>query len=153
MAVLVAAVGSRHQAGILEEFLSQKFADKSHWMKMLKSGNNRPTAEEFNLVRGEALELLRNGLNGAKADQLRAPLPKSVPTAADVRLLDSAQIVSIFFPLWNPLPEKITSLNLDKSPILEASVLGIKGQYLIFDSGVFNVRRHEGYVVNFEIQN
>jgi hypothetical protein len=152
MAVLVAAVGSRHQAGILEDYLSQKFADKSHWMKMLKTGNNRPSVEEFNQVRGQALELLREGLDGSQAEKLRAALPEMIPTAADVRLLDSAQIVSISFPLWNPLPEKITSLNLDKSPVLESEVLGIKGQYLILDTGVFNVRRHEGYVVNFEIQ-
>lgn len=152
MAVLVAAVGSRHQAGLLEDFLSQKFADKSHWMKMLKTANNKPSPKEFDVVRCEALELLKNGLGGPKAEQLRVAVPSVAPRASDIEILDASRIVSISYPLWNPMPEKISSLNLDKSPTLESSLRGIKGQYLILEEGVFNVRRHEGYVVNLEIQ-
>ena len=44
-------------------------------------------------------------------------------------------------------PQKAVSLNLDKTPLLEATLLGIKGQYLIFDQGVLNVRNFGSYHV------
>jgi hypothetical protein len=45
-------------------------------------------------------------------------------------------------------PKKRTSLNLEKTPIFQGKLIGIKGQYLIFEEGiVFNVRGSEGYRV------
>ena len=42
--------------------------------------------------------------------------------------------------------------NFDKQSEIEGRLWGIKGQYLIFDDGrVFNVRRHNGYLVTLEI--
>jgi hypothetical protein len=148
MAVLLAAVGSRHQAGQLEDFLSNTFADKSHWMKMLKMGNQRPQRAEFESVRRQALEMLELALNNDNAAQLRIQAPPVAPSASDVRILHDAKRVELQFPLWNDLPEKIVSLNLDKTPSVESSIRGIKGQYLFLENGVLNVRRHEGYVVN-----
>ena len=46
-------------------------------------------------------------------------------------------------------PEKITSYNLDKDPVVEGKLEGIKGQYLILDTGVINLRRFTGYEVSF----
>ena len=42
-------------------------------------------------------------------------------------------------------PTKIVSFNLDKNPIAEGTLLGIKGQYLIFDTGVINIRKYTAY--------
>jgi hypothetical protein len=42
-------------------------------------------------------------------------------------------------------PKKIVSFNLDKDPIAEGTLLGIKGQYLIFDTGVINIRKYTAY--------
>lgn len=39
-------------------------------------------------------------------------------------------------------PAKINSFNLDKDPVAEGTLLGIKGQYLMFDSGVINIRKY-----------
>jgi len=47
-------------------------------------------------------------------------------------------------------PEKITSLNFDKEPVVSGILKGIKGQYLIFDSGVINLRRFSGYEVELQ---
>ena len=45
-------------------------------------------------------------------------------------------------------PAKVASLNLDKTPSFQGKLIGIKGQYLIFENGtVFNVRGSEGYLV------
>jgi hypothetical protein len=153
MSVLLAEVGSRHQAGQLEDFLSGKFADKSHWLKMLKAGNQRPEFSGFEAVRREALQMLEDGLAQDNSGRLRVASPEFAPHANSVRLLPDALIVALEFPLWNDIPEKIVSLNLDKTPQLESSIRGIKGQYLFLEHGVLNVRRHEGYVVDCEILN
>ncbi|MBT7763889.1 MAG: DUF2797 domain-containing protein, partial [Gammaproteobacteria bacterium] len=44
-------------------------------------------------------------------------------------------------------PEKIVSQNFDKNPFVEGTLLGIKGQYLLFDTGVINLRKFSGYEV------
>ena len=45
-------------------------------------------------------------------------------------------------------PAKIKSIRLDKVPSFSGVLLGIKGQYLLFDENrVFNVRSHAGYRV------
>src|SRR5687768_18592499 len=48
-------------------------------------------------------------------------------------------------------PEKIKSVKLDSTPDITGRLIGIKGQYLIFEDGrVFNVRSHSGYRVSIE---
>ena len=50
------------------------------------------------------------------------------------------------------LIDSVKSNSLKKSDIIEGKLIGIKGQYLIFDdSNVFNVRSNEGYVVDITI--
>ena len=50
-------------------------------------------------------------------------------------------------------PSKIKSVKLEKNPILEGELLGIKGQYLLLDEDrVFNIRSHEGYIAEFSYQ-
>ncbi|MCI0668056.1 MAG: DUF2797 domain-containing protein, partial [Methylococcaceae bacterium] len=45
-------------------------------------------------------------------------------------------------------PLKVKSFSLDKNPEVSGVLRGIKGQYLIFDSGVINIRKFGGYVVD-----
>ena len=47
-------------------------------------------------------------------------------------------------------PTKIKSLNLDKTPLISGLLLGIKGQYLILDNGVINLRKYAGYELTFQ---
>ena len=42
---------------------------------------------------------------------------------------------------------KVKSFNLDKDPEAGGVLQGIKGQYLIFDGGVINLRKYTGYKV------
>ena len=44
-------------------------------------------------------------------------------------------------------PSKITSFNFDKNPIVEGTLQGIKGQYLLLDTGVINMRKFAGYLL------
>ena len=61
-----------------------------------------------------------------------------------ISILNGVEPVEIKYPVVQ-YPEKIISLNFDKTPIVEGTLLGIKGQYLILDVGVINIRRSTGY--------
>ena len=64
-------------------------------------------------------------------------------------VVDDEEVTNITFPVTK-YPEKVKSLTLDKNPQIEEKLVGIKGQYLLFDNNtVFNVRRHSGYLVQF----
>ena len=56
----------------------------------------------------------------------------------------TAEDVHITFPV-EQYPAKVKAFNLDKSPTAEGTLQGIKGQYLIFDTGVINIRKYGGY--------
>ena len=47
-------------------------------------------------------------------------------------------------------PIKVKSLNFDKTTVIEGQLMGIKGQYLLFDGGVVNVRKFTGYEIEAE---
>ena len=47
-------------------------------------------------------------------------------------------------------PVKIKSFNFDKVPGVEGKLQGIKGQYLLLDTGVINIRKFGGYRVQFD---
>jgi len=54
-------------------------------------------------------------------------------------------IIEIEYPVLN-FPQKVKSIDLEKIPIIEAKLSGIKGQYLMFDNDhVINVRKYSGY--------
>ena len=66
-------------------------------------------------------------------------------------IVETNNLQKITFPI-EIYPEKIKSISLDKQNLIEEKLVGIKGQYLIFDSDyVFNVRRHSGFLVNLSI--
>ncbi|MCK5648287.1 MAG: DUF2797 domain-containing protein, partial [Gammaproteobacteria bacterium] len=56
----------------------------------------------------------------------------------------------ILYPV-DVYPEKVKSFNLDKQPLVEGTLMGIKGQYLILDTGVINIRKFSGYHIDFEV--
>lgn len=47
-------------------------------------------------------------------------------------------------------PAKVKSFNLDKIAEVAGVLQGIKGQYLLLDTGVINIRKFTGYEVEFE---
>ena len=63
-----------------------------------------------------------------------------------VNILNGIEAVSISYPVIT-YPEKISSYNLDKDSVIEDKLVGIKGQYLIFEDGVINLRKFSGYEV------
>ncbi len=66
-----------------------------------------------------------------------------------IQRLKDAQTTTINYPVLE-YPQKVSSLNLDKQPQVSGTLLGLKGQYLILDTGVMNIRRFSAYQVDFK---
>ena len=127
-AVVLAEVPNRYLAGIGEVALKEHLSDKTKWRQMLQ--NKR---DEVDII--------------ALAKEMRRFLPDEVQE----HTTDEPQLWQIDFPVVQ-YPEKIKSLNLEKNPVYEGVLSGIKGQYLLFeDQTVFNVRNSEGYVTSWDI--
>lgn len=61
------------------------------------------------------------------------------------------EVVNIEYPVLS-YPDKVKSVGFDKIPTIEGKLLGIKGQYLLLDNDrVLNIRKHEGYIINFNV--
>jgi hypothetical protein len=61
-----------------------------------------------------------------------------------IQVMNDVEPIEIRYPV-EAYPTKIVSFNLDKDPIAEGTLLGVKGQYLIFDTGVINIRKYTAY--------
>ena len=131
-------VKNRRQAGLLEDRLRQHIADRTQWQRMLK-GNNESL--DLPTIRDELVETCR--IEIAKLAQEYG--------LGGMQFLDKLDPVEIGFPV-SQFPEKLKSLNLDKQPLIEGVLQGIKGQYLILDSGVINIRKYTAYNVEFSVQ-
>lgn len=133
-AMPIMQVATRKLSGDVETVLKQYVADKTNWRKLLKGD-----AEHVDLA--HAADAL---LNQAEAD-LEALLGNLNHT--HYQWLDTPAI-SMRYPVLE-YPSKIVSHNLDKEPVLEGRLMGIKGQYLIFDTAVINIRKYSSYLVQF----
>jgi len=132
-ALAIMRVRSRLQSGTLEVMFKQHVADKTNWRDMLKGD-----AVVLDM-QTEAQRLLKECAGEIKELEERFGF-------FAISILNGIDTVSIQYPVVT-YPEKITSLNFDKTPAVEGVLLGIKGQYLIFDSGVINMRRYSGYEI------
>ncbi|MCX4189576.1 DUF2797 domain-containing protein [Methylophaga sp. OBS3] len=126
-------VKSRYQSGLVEVLFKQHVADRTDWRKMLKGD-----AEPLDLA------AQRDRLFEECAAEIET-LQKQFPDGA-ITPLTAENVVTIRYPVDN-YPEKIKALNFDKTPALEGILQGIKGQYLILDTGVLNIRKFAGYQV------
>jgi hypothetical protein len=133
-ALPILRVDSRLQSGLLEHLFKDQVADKTNWRTMLKGGI---APLDLKAERDRLFELSREGM---------AELEQRFGLQALQRL--DADEVSIDYPVLN-YPLKVSSLNLDKTPDVSGQLLGIKGQYLILDTGVINIRKYTAYQVEF----
>lgn len=119
-------VASRLESGQVEMALKDYVADKTNWRMMLQGpAEPRDLATERDTI----LKLHAENSSGIE-------LPGTATEDADT--------VEIAYPV-EEYPTKIVSHNFDKKPVLEGTLAGIKGQYLILDTGVVNIRKYGGY--------
>lgn len=131
-------VASRLHSGLVESLFSEHIADKTNWRTMLK-GDAAPRDLEAERVR----------LMSACAAQIEQ-LQREHGLQSIAELHDAPE-VTIAYPVLQ-YPDKVTSFNLDKAPLVEGTLTGVKGQYLIFDTGVINMRKYGGYQVSLQVE-
>ncbi|MDP5105650.1 MAG: DUF2797 domain-containing protein [Polaribacter sp.] len=127
-AIEIAEVPNRYLAGITEVALKEYVGDKTNWRKMLK-----------------------NDIEDVSLMEWRDRLKEFIPEEVQQYFIEDNVETHLNFPVVK-YPQKPKSLNLEKTPTFTGTLVGIKGQYLIFDDEtVFNVRSNEGLVVSIEV--
>ncbi len=119
--LVIAETPYRQAAGLIEIALKNYISDKTNWRKML---TNDLIADKLEDVRDELIKKIPNDLK---------------------RFVVHNQKLNINFPVKD-YPLKVKSMKLDKIRVIEMKLMGIKGQYLIFEEGnVINLRSHSGF--------
>lgn len=123
-------VSQRFFAGLVEVVLKKYLSDKTNWRTMLKGAPEKIDLKSsfksiYPLIEEDIFRL--QSRYGLQAIQLCENEP-----------------IEIKFPVIE-YPKKINSLSFDKTPRIEGKINGIKGQYLLLDTGVLNLRKFGGY--------
>jgi len=122
-ALPILEVKSRRDSGTIEVALKRFIADRTNWRNMLKN------------------EVELSDLPSLKASLL-SEISDEIDETGAIRLHDD--VVNINYPVLK-YPTKVVSLNFDKTPYISGVLEGIKGQYLLLDSGVLNIRKFSSY--------
>lgn len=124
-AIVVAEVPNRYLAGVLEVELKQHFTDKTNWQRMLKNEID------------ESIDLV----------DAKWSLEEILPADLLEYFSEDDTIIEFDYPVLE-FPKTVKSFTFDKEAEIAGTLLGIKGQYLLFDGGrVINLRRHSGYII------
>ena len=116
--IILAEVPYRRLAGDIEVALKEKFTDKTNWRKMLTN----------------------DILEGVDLEEVKWELEETLPSDLSQYLSENDDITEINYPVLK-YPTKVTSVNLEKIPKFRKKLMGIKGQYFIFDDNtVINIR-------------
>jgi hypothetical protein len=127
--LIIARTENRYLAGIIEVELKKYLSDKTNWRKMLEKN-----ADFIDLIE------IKNQINN------------KIPNELLSYFIDNQEIYKFNYPIEN-YPTKINSSSFTKTKQIEGKLVGIKGQYLLFDQFVFNWRTHEGHLIELEIIN
>ncbi len=128
-------VANRRISGLLEHPAAQLIADKTNWRTMLK-GDIIPVdiKQRWEELKPQLEEI---------AQKIRTEHGEESIVFAD------HQVREFDYPVIE-YPTKVASHNLDKAGQAAGKLMGIKGQYFIFDTGVMNVRKYTGYNLTVE---
>lgn len=123
---------SRFHVGLIENELKNHVGDRTSWQKMLKGEvSNIDLCHE----RDQLLE---------KTQATLEEIGKRFGDQSWTILSENA--ITIDYPIIEH-PKKCKSFNFDKNNEVSGRLMGIKGQYLIFDQGVINIRKFGGYEI------
>lgn len=124
-AITVCQTESRYQAGLVEDHLRQWYRDRTQWKSMLQA--------EYD----ERIDLL------SEHQKVLDHLQDFKVTPVD------PEVHHFHYPVEAIGDLSIITLNKQKN--ISGHLLGIKGQYLILDSGVVNIRAHTSYLVDVSL--
>ena len=127
-AIEIIETPNRFLAGTAEVALKKYMSDKTNWRKMLKN-----EIENVNLK--------------SMKDQAKTYIPSNLLHYFN----DKSEVININYPV-KKFPKKPKSVKLKKYSKFSGKLMGVKGQYLIFeDDNVINYRAHEGHIFSITI--
>lgn len=132
-ACIIAEVQSRYHAGLIEEYLKQYYKDRTNWRKML-------AGEE------EGVDMI------AEAKQAQQYIEASDLAKEVLEHTHFPEPKRHAFEYPDGEIGPIKSLNLEKLGTVTGHLLGMKGQYLLLDTGVINLRKYTQYHVEMRIK-
>ena len=136
-ATVMLRVPDRLTSGLVEMLCKQHIGDKTNWRTMLKSA---PEKANLNELKETILASIADELEEIKQQKGL----QSISVAND-------DVHEINYPVMQ-YPDKIKSINLDKTPEFAGVLTGIKGQYWMLDGDrVINIRKYAGYKVNLTL--
>lgn len=128
---------NRYQAGLIEVAIKKYVADKTNWRVMLKNS----------AVKIDLIEPKKTLLSQAQ-NELKTIIEKYQEA---VSFIEENGVLEFHYPVMQ-YPEKVTALSFDKTAEISGVLQGIKGQYLLLDTGVLNIRKFGGYCVTVNIR-
>ncbi len=137
-ALPILRVSKRYLSGLIESLFRQELSDRTQWQKMLKGSPESVCLPEIR-------------------DQLFVQFEQAIQAYQNKFGLQAIQCLTdevacdIHYPV-EQYPQTIKSYNFDKQPIVSGILRGIKGQYLILDTGVLNIRKFTGYHISFQAE-
>lgn len=133
-AIPVMIVENRLLSGLVEVAFKEHIGDRTNWRKMLQLVE---ADTDINATIAPVLENVK-----ASVESLQVEYGVDA-----VQWVDNASPVFIEYPVVEGgYPEKVKSINLDKTPSFCGKLTGLKGQYLMFtDNKVINLRKYAGY--------
>ena len=134
-ALPIISVQTRQQSGFVEVAFKNHISDKTHWQRMLKGNNVHLDLIE---IRDRLMQDVSDDL-----DKLRNRFGLQA-----IQPISNTEVQTFRYPVQQYL-SKVVSMSFDKTPVIEGVLYGIKGQYLIFDIGVINLRKFTSYEIEF----
>lgn len=127
-ALLLAQVPTRKEAGELEMEIARTMPDKTDWRKLVK---------------------------GIYADVDLPSMATTIAASVDPKwhpfLLHDSVVHTFSYPVMPDRTPIAKSFSLDKTPHVTGVLIGVRGQYLLFDHGVFQVRKHAGLLCDVTV--
>ena len=136
-ALPIIQVQTRRESGYVEEAFKTQVSDRTNWRQLLKGMT--PDIQLKN-VAPDLIKKVEAHLNEVK----------ELFGAEHIQVIQDPTLYEFEYPV-EVYPEKIKSLGFDKQPSIKGKLVGIKGQYLILDQGVLNIRKHTGYEIKLKL--
>lgn len=127
-AIILAETSNRYEAGVIEVELKALFADKTNWQRMLKNEID------------ESIDL----------ENEKWSLAEQLPSDIIDFFSENDEITELNYPVIQ-FPSKVKSVSFEKQTEIGGKLMGIKGQYLLFEDGsVLNIRKHGGFEIELK---
>lgn len=121
--MLIAELPTRLLAGQFEMEVAKELPDKTDWRKLIQG-----ISADVNL------------------EQVATEVRERLPEEWKPYLLSDMTVNDFVYPIASDVTPKARSLSLEKQEI-ESVLLGIRGQYLLFEEGGVNVKKHAGMLL------